>query len=49
MLTDHVLVSPGLDASEHGIWNPFELEEAGPIRRELLDASDHFPVSLGMH
>ena len=46
---DHGLVSPGLNASGHRIWNPFQLAQAGPIRRELLDASDHFPVSLDIH
>ena len=48
VLIDHVLHSPKLKASGHRIWNPFELEEAKPIKRELLDASDHFPVSVDL-
>lgn len=46
VLIDHVLTSPGLEASRHRIWNPDELEEAKSIKDELLAASDHFPVSV---
>ena len=49
VLIDHVLHSPNLKVSGHRIWNPFELEEAKPIERELLDASDHFPVSVDLY
>ena len=31
------------------IWNPFQMNEAQPIKRELLDASDHFPFSLDLY
>ena len=41
--------SPRPKASGHRIWNPFQLEEAKPIKRELLDASDRFPVSLDLY
>lgn len=49
VLIDHILHSPGLKASGHRIWNPFELKEAKPIKSELLRASDHFPVSLDLY
>ena len=49
VLIDHVLHSPGLKASGHRIWNPFQLEEAKPFKSALLGASDHFPVSVDLY
>ena len=49
VLIDHVLVSKGLEPSgekAHVVWNPFRVDVAKPIKQQLLDASDHFPVSL---
>ncbi len=48
-LIDHIIVSP--DFVTHGdsptkVWNPFQLQEAEPLKSQLLDASDHFPVSF---
>lgn len=49
VLIDHVLNSPRLAAVNHQIWNPYQLKQAKPIKSELLDASDHFPVSLDLY
>lgn len=48
-LIDHIIVSP--DFVTHGdsptkVWNPFQLQEAEPLKSQLLDASDHFPVTF---
>jgi len=45
---DHILMSPGLNYTNgsYKIWNPYHLDEAKPIKTSLLDASDHFPVSV---
>jgi endonuclease/exonuclease/phosphatase family metal-dependent hydrolase len=47
-LIDHILMTSGLNYSNgsHKIWNPYYLNEAKPIKTSLLDASDHFPVSV---
>lgn len=48
-LIDHVMISAHLTPSEGGpalVWNPFQLDEAKPHKQDLLDASDHFPVTL---
>ena len=45
------IVSSGLsDARElvYKIWNPFENDEAKPIKNDLLIASDHFPITLDL-
>jgi endonuclease/exonuclease/phosphatase family metal-dependent hydrolase len=51
VLIDHILVSPGLPVvgGSHKIWNPFEDSDANTIRNDLLDASDHFPVTLDLN
>ena len=28
------------------VWNPYQLPEAEPLKSQLLDASDHFPVTF---
>ena len=48
-LIDHILASrhlapTGPDAAK--VWNPWQLDEAKPLKSALLDASDHFPVTL---
>jgi len=47
-LIDHILVSrhvtPVPDTAK--VWNPYQLDEAKPFKSALLDASDHFPVTL---
>ena len=48
VLIDHILVSaklPIVDGS-YKIWNPFQDAVAKTIRSDLLEASDHFPVTL---
>lgn len=51
VLIDHILVSPGLPILDgsYKIWNPFEDNEAETIRKDLLDASDHFPVTVDLN
>ncbi len=49
VLIDHIIVSP--DFVTHGdsptkVWNPFQLQEAEPLKSQMLDASDHFPVTF---
>jgi endonuclease/exonuclease/phosphatase family metal-dependent hydrolase len=49
VLIDHILVSQGLPlaaGNPHKIWNPFQDQDAKPLKKQLLDASDHFPVTL---
>lgn len=51
VLIDHILASPGLPtqgAAAHIVWNPFQADEARPLRETLLAASDHFPVTLDL-
>ena len=51
VLIDHILVSaklPIVDGS-YKIWNPFQDDDAETIRKDLLDASDHFPVTLDIN
>jgi endonuclease/exonuclease/phosphatase family metal-dependent hydrolase len=53
-LVDFVLLSPGLAARTRPawhIWNPFDDPEChadATLNRALLDASDHFPVSVDL-
>jgi endonuclease/exonuclease/phosphatase family metal-dependent hydrolase len=52
VLIDHILTSPGLKTSgqnPYQIWNPYENDKAKPLKTELLDASDHFPVSINLN
>jgi endonuclease/exonuclease/phosphatase family metal-dependent hydrolase len=51
VLIDHVLISqqiPVHGAAPHKVWNPWQLDEATPIKTALLAASDHFPVTLDL-
>ncbi len=48
-LIDHIIVSPDFTPVGDAplkVWNPWQLEEALPIKSSLLDASDHFPVTF---
>ena len=50
VLIDHILVSQGLTVGGEGhlIWNPFQEAKAKASKSYLLDASDHFPVSIDL-
>jgi endonuclease/exonuclease/phosphatase family metal-dependent hydrolase len=50
VLIDHILVSSGLPVADHPhtIWNPYVNDSAKPIKKELLKASDHFPLTLDL-
>lgn len=51
VLIDHILVSLDIKVVErdpHCVWNPFQLENAKRYKKELLAASDHFPVTLDL-
>ena len=51
VLIDHVLASQDLPVvanNPHKVWNPFQDDDARPLRNELLNASDHFPVTLDL-
>ena len=45
MASRHLAPAPG-DAAL--VWNPFQLDAAKPLKSLLLDASDHFPVTLDL-
>ncbi|MEM9780926.1 MAG: endonuclease/exonuclease/phosphatase family protein [Pseudomonadota bacterium] len=48
-LIDHIMASRHLipmDVDAARVWNPFQLDDATPLKSELLVASDHFPVTL---
>lgn len=48
-LIDHIMVSADLTPTGGApavVWNPYQEDAARPFRQELLDASDHFPVTL---
>ena len=52
VLIDHILISDGVKTSgqtPHKVWNPFQDNDAKNIKQELLDASDHFPITLDMN
>jgi endonuclease/exonuclease/phosphatase family metal-dependent hydrolase len=49
VLIDHIMASRHLEPIAEGanrIWNPFQREEAEPLKDALRDASDHFPLTL---
>jgi len=51
VLIDHILASAGLPvagAAAHKIWNPYEDDDARAFKGDLLDASDHFPITLDL-
>jgi endonuclease/exonuclease/phosphatase family metal-dependent hydrolase len=51
VLIDHIVASQDLPVvanSPHKIWNPFQDDDARPLRDELVEASDHFPVTLDL-
>jgi len=48
-LIDHIMASRHLvplGADPATVWNPYQSDAADPLKRVLLDASDHFPVTL---
>ncbi len=47
-LIDHVLASATVAVPDDPakVWNPYQFDEAKPLKSALLDASDHFPVTL---
>lgn len=49
VLIDHILVSSDIKVSNnqpYKVWNPYQLDGAKPMKDQLLQASDHFPVTL---
>ncbi len=51
VLIDHILVSVGLKISgqhPYQIWNPYENPLAKPLKKNLIKASDHFPVTINL-
>jgi len=49
VLIDHILVSqhmPVMSTQPHRVWNPYDLDDARPLKDLLFKASDHFPVTL---
>lgn len=49
VLIDHILVSQNVTVRGGRVWNPFLKESAGEvkeIRGDLIEASDHFPISV---
>ena len=52
VLIDHILVSSNIKVPNnkpHKVWNPYQLNEAKPLKDQLLQASDHFPVTLDIN
>ncbi|WP_138464223.1 endonuclease/exonuclease/phosphatase family protein [Poseidonocella sp. HB161398] len=48
-LIDHIMISQQLRPASPGaltIWNPYQSDIAKPFKALLLDASDHFPITL---
>lgn len=48
-LIDHIIVSADFTAVGNQavkVWNPWQLQEAMPMKQHLLSASDHFPVTF---
>lgn len=47
-LIDHILASRHIEPTGEGaqVWNPRQNDAAKPLRSALIDASDHFPISL---
>mmetsp|Transcript_22883 Transcript_22883/g.38306 ORF Transcript_22883/g.38306 Transcript_22883/m.38306 type:complete len:332 (-) Transcript_22883:6024-7019(-) len=48
-LIDHIMLSRHFSLSSGSaalVWNPFQLDNAKPHKQALLDASDHFPVTV---
>ncbi len=54
VLLDFVMLSPDLAARTRPVWRIWHpkqdraIAHDGPLRRALLDASDHFPVSVDL-
>jgi endonuclease/exonuclease/phosphatase family metal-dependent hydrolase len=51
-LIDHIIVSPDFITNNDNptkVWNPYQLTEAEPLKAQLHDASDHFPVTFDFH
>jgi len=48
-IIDHIMVSHHFEPANDApviVWNPFQTDEAKPLKEALLAASDHFPVTL---
>lgn len=47
-LIDHIMVSRHFSVSEGAqkVWNPYQNDAAKAIKSDLLDASDHFPITV---
>ncbi|MEW8543587.1 MAG: hypothetical protein AB2693_08620 [Candidatus Thiodiazotropha sp.] len=48
-LIDHIIVSVDfvtITDNPTKVWNPYQLDEVEPLKSQLLDASDHFPLSF---
>ncbi len=51
VMIDHILVSAGIrtdGAESHRVWNPYEDSGLRALQHPLLQASDHFPVSIDL-
>lgn len=51
VMIDHILVSRDVAVSGEQsckVWNPYEMDDAKPIKDQLLASSDHFPITLDM-
>jgi hypothetical protein len=51
VLIDHILAGAAVNVAgpaAHIIWNPYESNEARPLKQQLQKASDHFPVTLDL-
>ena len=49
VLIDHILTSKCIKTygdNPYEIWNPFQNGNAKPLKQKLLDASDHFPITI---
>jgi len=48
VLIDHILVSRDINIVDgsHRVWNPSQDDDARPLKKMLLESSDHFPVTI---
>ena len=49
VLIDHIITSPEfipIGETPTKIWNPYQLDEAKPLKSQLHGASDHFPITF---
>lgn len=48
-LIDHIITTPNFITTGQNptkVWNPYQMDEAELLKKELKNASDHFPVSF---